>query len=93
MARREKKMRRLMNQARLFSYRTSFKYKFGVKVPMTHAQAMKLDDENDNDHWAAAEELEIWELNSLTAFKSIGKGTKAPDGYRTIPVFFVQDVP
>ena len=59
---------------------------------MTHAQAMKIDDENQNNHWSAAEKLEIWELNSLTAFRSIGKGAKAPKGYRTIPVFFVYNI-
>ena len=62
------------------------KHKFGVKVPKNHQQA--IDKENKNDFWAQAERLEIWELQSLQSFRSIGK-KRPPRGCKMIPIFFV----
>ena len=89
LAHREKMMRRMISQAQLNSYRTSIKHKFGVKVPKNHQQAMEFDKENKNDFWAQAERLEIWELQSLQSFRSIGK-KKLPRGYKMIPIFFAR---
>ena len=51
---------------------------------------MELDKENKNDIWTQAGEQEIWELQCLNSFRSIGfKG--APLGHKTIPIFFVCD--
>ena len=72
-AHREKKARRVVAQAQLNSCRTSVKHKFGVKAPKNHQQAMQFDEENKNDFWVQAERLEIWELQSLNSFRSIGK--------------------
>ena len=52
---------------------------------------MEFDKENKNDFWAQAERLEIWELQSLQSFRSIGK-KKLPRGYKMIPIFFAYDV-
>ena len=73
MAGREKKARRMINQAKLNSYRTSIKCKFGLKVPKNHDQAMDFDKENGNDFWAQAEVLEAWESQSLQWAVSLGR--------------------
>ena len=77
-------------QAKLNSYQKLTKCKFRLKVPKNHEQAMELDKENKNDIWTQAGEQEIWELQCLNSFRSIGfKG--APLGHKTIPIFFVCD--
>ena len=47
-AKRENKMLRLVNQAKLRSYRNTPKYKLGFRIPMNYEQAMELDDKNRN---------------------------------------------
>ena len=90
LANREKKARRMIAQAQLHSFRTSIKCKFGVKIPKNHEQAVLFDKENGNDCWAQAERLEVWELQSLNSFKSIGRN-KPPRGCKVIPIFFAHD--
>ena len=53
---------------------------------------MEIDKENGNTRWADSEETEVDELNSLHAFRSIGRKTPTPRGYLKIPVFFVYAV-
>ena len=48
-SKREKKMLRLINQAKLRSYRITPKYKFGYIVPRDYAHAEQLDIINKND--------------------------------------------
>ena len=43
LARRQKKMIRMVNQDKLKSFRYSLIYKFGVQVPRNHKEAMELD--------------------------------------------------
>ena len=92
LASREKKTRRMIKQAQLHSHRTAIKYKFGVKVPRNHDQAMEFDTENKNDNWSRAEKLEVHELRSLNSFASLGCRAKKPRGHSHTPVFFVCDV-
>ena len=47
-AHREQKLLRLVNQAKLHSFRTAPVYKHGHLVPRTHEQAMELDTANNN---------------------------------------------
>ena len=63
-----------------------------MKVPRNHKEALQLDKENRNTKWADAEVKEIDELNSLHSFRSIGKGTPTPKGYKKIPIFFAYAV-
>ena len=92
LARTAKKIYRLMNQAKLRSYRTSVKYKYGVAVPQGHKMAMRFDKENGNTLWADAEKHEAGALNERFVFKDLGKGGKLPKGYSQIRVHMVYDV-
>ena len=47
-ARRHKKYIRMVNQAKLRSYRTAPKYMFGCEVPRDYAHAEILDGQNGN---------------------------------------------
>ena len=61
LAKREKKLLRLQNQAKLRSYRTAPKYKFGYQHPRNndYEHALSLDKHNGNNKWAEAIKLEI----------------------------------
>lgn len=89
LARRQKKLLRLTNQAKLHSFRTN---KFGYLVPRNHDQAMQLDDSNGNNKWAKAEDLERAQLFEYNCFKDLGKKAPIPAGYKKIRVHFVYDV-
>ena len=65
---------------------------FGVRVPKNHKEALEIDAKNGNTKWADSEELEVEELTSLQAFRSIGHKALTPRGYKRIPNFFVYAV-
>ena len=48
LARRQKKMLRMANQAKLQSFRSRPIFQFGIQVPQSHKQAMELDAKNGN---------------------------------------------
>jgi hypothetical protein len=49
-AKREKKFTRMVNQAKLRSYNTAPRYKYGFQVPRTYEQALRLDKQNGNTY-------------------------------------------
>jgi hypothetical protein len=51
LAKNEKKLKRMINQAKLKSYRREPFWKFGVLFPRNHAQAVDLDKQNGNIKW------------------------------------------
>jgi hypothetical protein len=55
----EKKIKRIVNQAKLQSYRCDPFWKFGVLVPRTHVQAVKIDRKNGNTKWQDSEKTEM----------------------------------
>ena len=91
-ARREQKMLRMVNQAKLKSYRRSPKYKFGFQIPQDHWEAMLLDEQAGNTKWADAEKQELDCLDSYQTFQDLGLGAKAPTGYKKIKLITVYDV-
>ena len=56
-----KKILRFQNQAKLSSYRTSPKYKFGYQIPRNnyYEHALSIDKNNGNNKWAEEIKLEI----------------------------------
>ena len=54
LARRQKKLIRMVNQAKLKSFRHSPMYKFGVQVPRNHEEAMELDRRDGGNLWVRA---------------------------------------
>ncbi len=53
---------------------------------------MELDRRNGNTRWRDAERLELEQLNEYNTFRHLGKGERAPDGYKKIRVHFVYAV-
>ena len=88
-AKNKKKMRRMLNQAKLQSFRRTPVYQFGFKVPRTPQEAIAIDKENGNTRWQDAMALEMSQLQEYQTFTSLGKNAKPPDGYKRIRVHFV----
>ena len=59
LAKRQKKVVRLMNQTKLQSFRTKPVYMFAHLVPRNHDQALQLIENNGNTRWRDAEKLEL----------------------------------
>ena len=91
-AKRQKKMFRMANQAKLRSFRTAPKYKYGFEVPRDYAHAMRLDEQNGNKRWAEATELEMVLMQDYKVFKDLGLNAPIPEGYKNIRVHLVYDV-
>ena len=85
-ARREKKMIRLIKQAKLRSFRTAPKYLYGYRIPKSYKEAILFDLENGNRNWRDATFTEMKQLIDYQTF--IDKGTyhpsKIPRDFRKI---------
>jgi hypothetical protein len=78
-----KKVGRMVNQAKLRSYRREPFWKFGVMVPRTHNQAVDIDQ---------SEATEMKQLTKYKTFIDKVKGGTPPDGYKKIRCHMVDDV-
>ena len=90
LANRAKKMLRMVNQAKLRSYNTAPKYKYGFEVPRDYKHALQLDERNGNTRWQDATKLEMSQLDDYATFKESGR--VKPNGYKQIRVHLVFDV-
>jgi hypothetical protein len=81
-AKREKKFTCMVNQAKLRSYNTAPRYKYGFEVPRTHEEALNLDKRNGNTKLADAATLELTQIDDYHTFIDKGYHTKvkAPAG-------------
>jgi hypothetical protein len=93
-ARRHKKYLRMVNQAKLRSYRSATKYMFGYEIPRDYSDAIRLDNENKNTRWQDCTALEMKQLADYDTFSDLGHATKVPipDGYKRIRVHLVYAV-
>ena len=87
-----KKMLRLVNQAKLKSFRSAPMYKYGFQVPRNHAEAMRLDQEHGNTKWHDAECLELDQIDEYDTFDDRGKEAIPPKDYKRIRVHMVYDM-
>ena len=94
LAKREKKLIRLVNQAKLRSFRSAKVYMYGYQVPRNHAEAMAIDLKNKNTKWYDSEQLEVAQLNEYETFENKGHSSKTgiPNGYKKIRVHMVYAV-
>jgi hypothetical protein len=92
MPKNKKMVERMVNQAKLRSYRCDPFWKFGVLVPHTHNQALKIDQANGNHLWQDSEAREMKQLGEYNTFIDKGKGGIPPDGYKKIQCHMVYDV-
>jgi hypothetical protein len=91
LANRQKKLFRMANQAKLRSFRTAPKYKYGYEIPRDYAHALVLDRRNGNTKWADATSLEMGQLFEYQTFLDRGKNV-IPPGHKKIRVHLVFDV-
>jgi hypothetical protein len=90
-ANREKKLLRMVNQAKLRSFRTTPKYKFGFEIPRNYQHAMELDKRNGNTKWIDATTTELSQLNEYSTFNNLGHRAPPPDGYKKITAHLIYD--
>ena len=82
----------MVNQAKLRSFRTAPKYKYGYEIPRDYTHAIQLDQRNGNTKWADATKLEMDLMKKYHVFKDQGKDTAIPTGYKRIRVHLIYDV-
>lgn len=89
-ARRQKKMFRMANQAKLRSYNHAPRFKYGFEIPRDYKHAVWLDKRNGNTKWQDATKLELGQQDDYSTFRDVG--TTPPKGYKRIRVHLVFDV-
>ena len=82
----------MVKQAKLRSYRTAPRYKFGYQVPRDYKEAIALDAKFGNSRWQDAVDLELEMILAYKTFKDIGYKALIPNGYKKIRVHLVFDV-
>jgi hypothetical protein len=93
-AKNEKKFTRMVNQAKLKSFNTAPRYKYGYEIPRTHEQAKRLEQQNGNTQWGDAIALELGQIDEYATFIDKGHHTKdsPPNGFKKIRAHLVFDV-
>lgn len=92
LAKRDGKMIRMMNQARLRSVRRAPLYQFGYRVPRNPREATEIDKGNGNRKWQESQEVELQQLGEYNTFEDKGLHGLPPAGYKRITVHFVYAV-
>ncbi|MEC8171189.1 MAG: reverse transcriptase domain-containing protein, partial [Candidatus Thermoplasmatota archaeon] len=88
-AKNQKKLLRMANQAKLRSFRTAPKYMYGYEIPKDYNDALRLDRLHGNTKWQDATQVEMDQLMEYKVFVDLGKGTPVPKGYQKIRVHLV----
>jgi hypothetical protein len=91
LAKRAKKMLRMVNQSKLRSYKTCKKYMHGFKVPQGYEEdAIRLNKLHGNDKWQGANKLEMDQLHQYDTFHDKGIRTRTPgEEFKKIQVHLV----
>jgi len=94
LAKREKILKRLINQAKLRSFNTAPRFKYGYEIPRNYEHAKFLDQRNGNTKWQDANALEFAQLFEYNTFRDMGMATSTtpPKGYKKVRVHLVFDV-
>ena len=82
----------MINQAKLRSYRTAPRFKYGFEVPRDYNTALLLDKRNGNNKWGDAVTYEMDVMDDYEVFEDMGLGAPIPEGYKKIRVHLVFDV-
>ena len=93
-AKRQKKFTRMVNQAKLRSYNTAPKFKYGYEVARNYKHALELDAKNQNTKWHDSIELELAQIDEYNTFEDRGHKSiaTAPRDHKRIRVHLVFDV-
>jgi hypothetical protein len=92
-AKREKKMLRMVSQSCIKVTRNAPRYKFGYHIPCNYDDAMQFDLKNGNTLWREATDLEILQLAEYDTFRDLGNKETAspPKGYKKIHTHLMYD--
>ena len=91
-ARREKKLKRMLKQARIAPGKRVPRYKFGVQIPNGYSEVEMLDKINGNTFWKDACHKELTLFQEYECFEDAGKHAPTPKGYQRIKLIWVFDV-
>ena len=64
-AKREKKLLHMVNQAKLRAYKTSPEYKYRFEVPRDYKHALRIDELNKNTKWQDAIDTKLNQIDKL----------------------------
>ena len=92
LARRQDKLIRMANQAKLRSFNNTPKFKYGYEVARNFLHGKQLDKQNGNTKWSDAHDTEMGVMDDYKVFKDHGTGSKPPEGYKVIKVRMIYDV-
>lgn len=87
-----KKFVRLARAFKATVQKAAKKYKFGVEVPKSWKDAIRLDEENGNTLWQEALETEVKQLKEYETFKVLKSRSEVPADYKKVPSLIVWDV-
>jgi hypothetical protein len=71
----------MVNNAKLRSFSTTPKYKFGLEKPRNYQHALELDKRSGNTKWMDATSTEISQLHEYNTFNILRHKATAPSGY------------
>jgi hypothetical protein len=74
------------------SSRMDKQYKFGIEVPRSVKDAVRLDKINNNKLWQEAIEKELNQINEYKTFRVLEEGETLPNEYKRLPYHIVFDV-
>ena len=81
----------MVNQAKLRSFRTAPRFKYGYEIPKDFGHAKRLDDQCGNTQWLDATALELAQLHEYDTFKDHGHRGDPPNGFKKIRTHLVYD--
>jgi hypothetical protein len=84
----------MVNPAKLKSFHTAPRYKYGYEIPRTYEQAKRIDEKNGNTLWGDATILELNQIDEYITFidKQHHSKVTLPTGFKRIRVHIVYDV-
>ena len=80
----QKKLFCMANQAKLRSFRTAPRYKYGYEIPRDYRHAVLIDIKNGNTKWQDCTKLELCQIDDYKVFKDLGLNVAIPSGYKKI---------
>jgi hypothetical protein len=91
-AKKQKKMFRMANQAKLRSFRMAPKFQYGFEIPRDYAHDIRLDERDGNIKWGDCTVLEFEQLAEYDTFTDLGVDGRPPDDFKKIRVHLVYAV-
>jgi hypothetical protein len=92
LAKRAKKMLRIVNQSKLRSYKTCKKHMCGIETPQNCEDCIRLNELHGNDKWQNTTKLGMGQLHEQDALQDKGVGTTPGEGLKKIQVHLVHAV-